>query len=408
MISKQYLKHLGLTAFFYLILVFIFCIYLFYKGNLNFIDNSHFLRFDARLYQDIKDNGYYDSWLCAFFPAFPFLWKIVNFSGIGISILNSLIFIFCISSLSNTYKIDWKRQLFFLSIPSFAFMFVPYTEALFFATGTLLIIGLKENKLLFIILGLLLGSLVRPTTFVFIPAILGCYLLAEKNLKQSLIKSVLPITILIIGLFLTMFVHFYYTNKWFVFFEAQKLWKNYLHFPTFPLKSWGGDGSTRFDGSALAISIICGIYVLNLFSKKLKNKAIFSKDVVFSLLYMCGTSLLIIAYRDGNLYSLNRFIYATPFIIVVLYYFFTEYVFRLKHVWFVLVLSEIFWLLFESYNHLHNLLLYSTVSLYFIILLFSKHTNKTISTLSILSLIVINCIGILKLYYRFLNNVWIG
>ncbi|MBL7911415.1 MAG: hypothetical protein JNJ41_10210 [Bacteroidia bacterium] len=303
---------------------------------------------------------------------------------------------------------DWIRQLFFLSIPSFVFMFVPYTEALFFATGTLLIVGLKENKLILIILGLLIGSFVRPTTFVFIPAILGCYFLTEQNYKTSLKKAIIPIVALVLGLFITMSVHFYYTNKWFIFFEAQKLWKNYLHFPNFPLKSWGGDGSSRFDGSALAISIICGIYILNLFAKKIKSNLSVSKDLVFSLLYMCGTSMLIIAYRDGNLYSLNRFIYATPFIIVVLYYFFTNYIFHLKHVWFIIILSEIFWLLFESYNHIHNLLLYSAVSLYFVMLLLTKHTNKLISNFSIFALIAINCIGLIKLYYRFLNNGWVG
>ena len=168
MIVKNYLKHLGLSFLFYVILAIIFFIYLLNKNSLIFLNETHFLRFDSILYQDIKNNGYHDDWLCAFFPAFPYFWKLLNASTIGISIINSLIFIFSFSALVLVYKMDWKRHLFFLSMPSLVFMFVPYTEALFFAVGTLLIIGLNKNKLSFILIGLLLGSLVRPTTFVFI------------------------------------------------------------------------------------------------------------------------------------------------------------------------------------------------------------------------------------------------
>ncbi|MDO8998416.1 MAG: hypothetical protein Q7W45_01525 [Bacteroidota bacterium] len=375
---------------------------------MSFLNEANFLRFDANLYLDIKNNGYRDEWLCAFFPAFPYFWKLLNVSAIGISIVNAVIFILSFSAIATLYKIEWKRQLFLLSIPSFIFMFVPYTEPLFFATGTFLIIGLNKNKLGLILIGLLFGSLIRPTTFVFIPAILISYVITERYFKQGLTKSIAPILVLITGLLLTTLVHYFYTNKWFVFFEAQKLWKNYFHLPQLPLTSWGGDASNRFDGSALAISLFCGVYLVYLFFEKLKNKISLSKDFVFSMSYITGTSLLILAYRDGNLYSLNRFIYATPFIIVSIHYFFSNYHFNWKHVWIIFFTSEGFWLLFGSYNHIHNLLMFSTVSLYFIFLLFTKHKNKTISTISLLSLIIINSIGLIKLYYRFLNNGWVG
>ncbi len=405
---KIYLKHLCISISFYFILALVFFIYLINKNSLHFLNDSNFLRFDANLYLDIKNNGYHENWLCAFFPGFPYLWKILNTSAIGISIVNAVIFIFSISSIAMLYNIEWKRQLFLLSIPSLMFMFVPYTEALFFATGTLLTVGLNKNKLNLILLALLLGSLIRPTTFVFIPAILISYIFTEHYFKQGLTKSILPILVLIAGLLLTTIVHYVYTNKWFVFFDAQKLWKNYLHVPQFPLTSWGGDASNRFDGSALAISLFCGVFLVYLFFEKLKNRIPFSKDLIFSMSYITGTSLLILAYRDGNLYSLNRFIYATPFIMVSLHYFFKEYQFKWKHVWLTFFVSEVFWLLFGSYNHIHNLLMFSIVSLYFISILLTKHPNKVISTISLFGLISLNSIGIIKLAYRFLNNGWVG
>jgi hypothetical protein len=408
MTSNKYLKYLGISVVFYALLASVFLIYLFYNNSFNILTESNLLHFDAALYEKIKINGYYEDWLCAFFPAFPFTWKLLNFSALGITILNSIIFIFSISALSMTYKFDWKQHLFFLSIPSIIFMFLPYTESFFFTSTTILLIGFKKNKMLLILIGLFLASLIRPTTFIFIPAILTSYFFIELNLKQSLKKSIIPSMILILGLLTTVVIHFSYTGKWFVFFEAQKLWKNYLHFPTLPLTSWGGDGSVRFDGSALAISIICGAYLVSIFSRKVKNTNPISKDLIFSTFYIFGTSFLILAYRDGNLYSLNRFIYSTPFITIAVYYFFLNYTFKWNHVLFLFISTELLWLLFGSYNHIHNLLLFTTVSLYFSLILLSKHLSKIISNLSIICLILINCIGMIKLYCRFLNDVWIG
>jgi hypothetical protein len=343
-----------------------------------------------------------------FFSSIPILLEFIMYFCYRYFYYNFIIYVFSASAIAFAYKMEWKRQLFFISIPSLIFMFVPYTESIFYAIGTILLLGLKKNKLPIILVGLFLESLVRPTTFVFVPAIIVSYLLTENNLKKGIIKSISPILILIIGLFITMTIHFYFTDKWFVFFDAQKLWKNYLHFPSLPLRSWGGDGCTRFDGSAMLVSIFCGAYIINLFLEKLNKQLVASKDLIFSLFYLFATTILIIIYRDGNLYSLNRFIYCTPFIVVTLNYYFEHYTFKRKHVLFIIVISEIFWLFFNSYNHIHNLLLFSIVTIYFVILLFCKHPNKIISSISILSLILINGFGLVKLFYRYLNNGWVG
>jgi hypothetical protein len=408
MLLKQYLKHLSISFILYLVLGMVFYFYLKAKDELHFLDNFHLLRFDAIHYESIKNNGYQDSWLCAFFPAFPYLWKLINCSAALISLFNSILYILSASAISLYYKLDWKRQLFFLTIPSLVFMFVPYTESLFYVVTSLLLIGLKKNNIYLILSGLFLSSLIRPTTFVFIPAIIGTYFFVNHSLKSGVLKSILPIIALSTGLLITITIHFQFTSKWFVFFEAQKLWENYLHFPHLPLRSWGGDGITRYDGSALMVGILCGVYLTYLFTKKLKFELQVSSDLAFSLFYILGTTLIVIAYRDGNLYSLNRFIYATPFMIPVLNYFFNNYTFRPKHLWIMLVVSEIFWLLFNSYNHIHNFLLFSTVSVYFGLLLLAMHKSKIIHTTCMILLILINCVGLIKLFYRFLNGGWVA
>jgi len=405
---KNYLKYLGLSISFFLFLALLLFFYLKSKSSLHLISESNFLNFDAKLYFEIKNNGYNQNWLCAFFPGFPYFWKLLNTSAIGISFLNSLLFVLSFSYISLIYKLNMSRHLFLLSIPSLLFMFVPYTESVFFVSGTVLIIGLNRNNTPLIAAALLMCSLIRPTTFVFIPAIIGTYLLTEKIFKDGLVKSIIPVMALISGLFITVCIHYSFSNKWFIFFEAQELWKNHLHFPEFPLTSWGGDGANRYDASALAISFFCGLYLLSLIQRKIKSSIVLSKDLVFSLFYITGTSILIIAYRDGNLYSLNRFIYSTLFFVIVLIHFFKEYIFKWKHVWIVFIGSEIIWLLFASYNHIHNLLLFSAVSLYFIFILFIKHPSKYLSNFSVFTLILINSIGFIKLVCRFLNSSWVG
>lgn len=407
MYIKQYFKHLGISLVLYAGLTLIFIAYLVYQNNLSLLAENNLLRFDSVLYMTIKNNGYYVNWLCAFFPAFPFMWAFLNVSAIGISFINAIIFILSSSAISSIYKLDWKKQFFFLTVPSLVFMFVPYTESLFYFSTTILLIGLKKEKSALVLSGLLLASLVRPTTFVFIPAVLATHYLTSRSVKQTIVASVVPLLMLALGLFITICVHFYASGKWFVFFEAQKLWKNYLHFPHLPFRSWGGDAITRFDGSTLFICLTCGVYILHLLLSKLGSVTL-SQDLLFSMLYAFGTGLVILLYRDGNLYSLNRFVYATPFMLVIANYFFETYNFKWRHLWLMFLISELFWLLFNSYNHIHNFMLFTTISLYFSLILLYKHPNKIVSSISILSLIAINSIGIIKLFCRFLNNGWVG
>ncbi len=69
------------------------------------IENDNFSQWDASIYHCIKENGYKSEDSCygkvraAFFPLFPFLWKMTGASPIIISILNYLIFVLALSLL---------------------------------------------------------------------------------------------------------------------------------------------------------------------------------------------------------------------------------------------------------------------------------------------------------------------
>ncbi|MCE3260031.1 MAG: hypothetical protein K0S12_1672 [Bacteroidetes bacterium] len=402
-----YIRHLAISVCFYLIIATSLVAYLIFT-NSDSLKEINLLRFDAILYQDIKNNGYHADWLCAFFPAFPYLWKILACTPVSIALLNGVLFILSISLLATIFKMNWKLQLLTLSIPSFIFMFVPYTESLFFVCCTVFIFGLVKKQSGPFLIGLFLASLVRPTTFVFVPAILGSYFLYQADIKTAFRKSLMPVAILILGLFTTIVIHYLASGKWFVFFEAQKLWKNYLHMPQLPLTSWGGDGIVRLDGSALFISLVCGLFAIFSYIKKSRSGLTIPPDLGFSALYTFGTALLILAYRDGNLYSLNRFIYATPFCVVLLSHFFSGYQFKWKHVWMLIIASQAFWLLFGSYNHIQNLMLFTCITVYFVLLMLSRHPNKILSGLSLCILIIGNCVGMIYLYKRYIHGEWIA
>lgn len=397
------LFHYSTASIVFFLAIFLTSISVFgYEASL-FHHSEKLLQFDAKLYFKISLEGYSEDWLCAFFPLFPFLWHLIGQGTLSISLLNALFFVCAASYLGYILRLGFLEYLFCLSIPSVVFMLVPYTEALFFTICTVLIAGLRSSNPSKQFLGLFFSSLVRPTSFVFAPAILFTYLLgSDKRRRWS--KFALCTFALSAGLGATIFIHHYFTGKWFVFFEAQKMWKNYLHVPQLPLTSWGGDFITRLDGTVLFCAIVCLLGIVQI----LRRKILPSPDVVFSSFYVLGTAGLILAFRDGNLYSLNRFVYCTPFIIVLINYYFKNYTFKARDLFVVIVSSELLWLFFGSYNHIQNLGAYSVITCYFVFLVFSKHRHIVVAKLSLVTLILANSTMLIFCINRYLNGKWVG
>ena len=108
-----------------------------------------------------------------------------------------------------------------------------------------------------------------------------------------------------------------HTGRWFEFFGVQKLWGNFLQFPQLPLRFWGGEMIGRLDGTALLFGLSAGLVLLrHLLPGKYAPQTQLPKEVVLSLAYLGGISLTVLLFRGGSLFSLNRFVFAVPFIIV--------------------------------------------------------------------------------------------
>lgn len=377
--------------------------------NRDLLNETFFLNWDAQHYFFIKENGY-QGFRVAFFPLFPFAWKLIGVSPFIISLLNGSLFIFFASILATAFPIAGKKYFFLaLTFPSIIFMFLPYSEAFFFLASTLLLVGLHKKNERLILAGFFLCSLARPVTYIFIPAIFIMEILTASNHKELLRKISLYSCVVIGGLLLTMLIQHQYTGKWFSFFEAQQGWGNYFRFPEIPLNSWAGDNIVRLDATALLIGFISLITIIIWLKKYLQTKSIIpSKAIVFSALYLAGISMFVLFFRGGWLFSLNRFVFATPFFMVGFFYMLSEFRFEIKKMGWILLAVSAFWLLAGSYGHIQTVLKYEALTVYLMLFFLISHPHKNISRISYLLCLAGNIFLFLFFYHRFMNGGWVG
>jgi hypothetical protein len=373
------------------------------------ISPPNFLNWDAEHYDYIRSYGYQD-FRVAFFPLFPLLWRILALDAFGISIINALIFLTGFYILTRSYKITRVDSiLLYLTIPGFLFFYLPYSESLFFLCSVLILLGLKENKSLLVYSGLFLSILSRPAFTVFIPAFIITELMHSTSLK-SILRIDVCLLISAVGLFIVGAIQYADTGEWFQFFSVQKEWGNELQVPKLPLTSWAGSFIVKTDGFALLIGALAGGYLASLLLKlKWIKTELPGRDVLFSLAYLGGISLTVLLFRGGSLFSLNRFILATPFIVVALHYWLNQEVFLTnKELIITYVSIFLFWLLLGSYVHIQELLKYALLSFYALFIFSLKSNFPLVRKYSLILLIALNFIFQVTFYVRFLSGLWVG
>jgi len=356
-------------------------------NELNFSESFFF--FDAQHYFQIVQHGYTIG-ETAFFPFFPFVWKFLNLSPLGISIVNSIIYFISFFTICRLLNLKNFEIVLYSFIPSIVFFFQPYSEAFFYFFTSLLIFGFIKKNDTIIILGLVLSGFCRPTAVIFLPSLFLVYLIDnETSLKKFVVYS----SFVIISFLLVMFFQFLQTNVWFSFFEVQKSgWGNYLRIPTIPLNTWGGDNLLRYDSLAFYSGIFIGFYILKLLFYKSKNKTIkVSSEVVFSLGFIFFTVITILFFRGGMLFSLNRFVFATVFFPIVLnHYFKLEISFTKKDVVLMFLFLLIsYCLFFGAYQHIQKFLKFLFTAVIFFSFLLYKYKNINLKILKPIVFLVV-------------------
>jgi hypothetical protein len=379
---------------------FLFFEELFHSGN--------FLNWDAEHYNWIRENGY-EGFRVAFFPLFPLVWRILHVGIYGIVILNGIIFLVSFYVLAKDLKLSITEMLICLSIPSFIFFYLPYTESIFFLSSTILLLGLKHDRVPLVCIGLLLATLSRPAFTIFIPALVIVELFSEKR-KNLMGRLGLYFSVIAVGMLLVGIIQYVDTGEWFKFFSIQKNWGNELQIPALPLTTWAGDFMVRLDSAAFLVGTIAGGF-LTAFILKIKpiNKLSIPKEVLFSLAYLGGISLSVLIFRGGSLYSLNRFVFATPFIIVAFHFWLKQgYSFNTRQLLIIFGLIFAFWFLFGSYVHIQNLLKFLFLTVYMFLIFVMRSDNDLLRKMGAILFISLNIIFQVVLYVRFLSGDWVG
>lgn len=377
-------------------------------GNGDLLAKSNFLNWDAIHYFDIK-NGNYESYRSAFFPLFPLVWKFSQLGIYGIVVLNGLLYLLCFRWLAKEFSFSTLESLLFLSIPSALFYFLPYTEALFFLFSSVTLIGLKKEKIWMITLGLLFCTLTRPSFTVLLPALILTTLLKPADWKQRMKEIALYIGTSGLGVFLVALIQYVYTQHWFTFFSVQKGWGNQLQIPQLPLTSWAGGFIVRLDGLAFLFCVFTGFVFLYFLIKRRSKNWILSNELVFSICYLIGIAFIVLFFRGGSLFSLNRFVFATPFFILVLHAWLRyNKAFSTKHMILLFVGIIAFWFLFNAHVHIQVLLKFVAVSCYFFLLFLVKVNSSNWKVIWMWLFIGVNITFQLILFSRFLSNDWVG
>lgn len=127
----------------------------------------------------------------------------------------------------------------------------------------------------------------------------------------------------------------------------------------------------RLDAVALLAGIIAAVFLVRIVFKRITgSSSSYDPELILSLGYVAGISAIALLLRNGELFSLNRFVFATPFALALLSKY-AEHPMRMdlrRSSLFFLVLN-LYFLLFASFVHIQTFLLFNLVAVYLVVVM---------------------------------------
>lgn len=338
---------------------------------------------DTARYYAIAQSGYVVPTDAAFFPAFPYLWRLLACPAWAMGLINLLFWLIGLGYISMAYNVQRRAIVMAALVPQVLFFALPYSESLFFLAGVLVVSGLARQKQGLIYAGIFFAALIRPTAAVIIPALFMARILSGVKMRSALKTGLLEGLVGIAGVLTVFAVQYADTQSWASFFEAQAHWGNGFGWPRLPFRSWGGDLITLIDGMALFVGLLAGRTLW-----RTRRGGIAQLNVVerFGLAGLAITALLVMFTRGGELFSLNRFIFATIFFPLALSAW-SRIAFRVKELFVIWLVWGIFSLSFRSYVHIQYFLLCMGTGALIMLVLYALR-NKSLRILTYLILLV--------------------
>ncbi len=410
--------HFLLVTALYLILYFI--------GEVKVLPNSeNILAWDATNYYIIQHQGYIDFQLPSsnipFFPLIGLIWRWLSLSPLIAALLNISFFLSGLFLLHKQYQFSFQTLLLFLSIPSIFFLCVPYAEALFFFSTTFMILGLAKEKKWWVMTGLFIAGMTRPSAIFFFPSIVFMEIISWKNWERKFIKKAfgritLYFSATLLGLFVVFFIQYEATGDWLAFFHQRD--KNGIQLPSFPLTTWRGAKLLWLDGLAFALALASFLYCGLLFFRKIFDLKILVKipprPILFSLAFLSMTMVHVLFFNDkdletgtSSLFGLNRFLFATSFFIMVFAFFKDQLDFSQKRMQqlFVLFILMVFAMIGIFHPSNHPEYLRPLIYLLFIagFIFFQKRFTKYW-----ILVYGVHLVCQVLLFDKFLRGIWVG
>ena len=357
--------------------LFIYCLQLFLMKAvyISFVpDDTSLYRWDSGVYMSIAKNGYIDSNIGCYF-LFPLVWRWLHVGVAGICIANYIFFGVGFSLLTQIYKITTTEKLVWLTTPMVYIMAIPYTESLFFLLMVALFYGILAKKRWIIWGSLFLASLTRATAIFLLPALLVMELISTHNkqwhkiLLFYFIDYAIPI---LSGLILFICYQYYAVGVWFAYFIGQQKGEGHEYSnPIFPLSSMQGPKVLWI----CALAVFCCFTSTIVMVKKIslwvfKNVKERDKILTLSLVFLGITLYKTIFYNPkwdtGTTLTIgiNRYVFATPFFFVFLYYFTNRATaYKGIHYLYAFIFCNIAWLSCGSYVHIQYFLFFNFMTL---------------------------------------------
>jgi len=300
---------------------------------------------DGLLFKEIRDEGYkqgslYHKEKPAFYPLFPFLWRISGIDSILIIFMNFILFgIGLVLLQRNLMKSDTHTNLLHLAIalllPSAITYYLPYAESVFLLTLAVAIYGIFRKKYWIYAVGAFLFTMTRPSSLMFIAALIAAdtiLLFRHRDLKHYL-KDLMPkLGPCIVGFLAVTGIQYIYTGSFIAYFESTELWPTESGFLN-PIRDWSreGFGMSVFSIFFLAIPAIVYLFVLSLKSlrKDCREEPIpffnsgenHKREYLFliSLLFI-AINLVYFALTSGNVINgFYRYTLSVPFLYIILF-----------------------------------------------------------------------------------------
>ncbi|GAB3827453.1 SulP family inorganic anion transporter [Hymenobacter jeollabukensis] len=397
-------------------------------GLLDYLpEQARLLNWDGNNFYSIAVNDYpTDSKLGtnAFFPLFPYWWRLTGLDAVGISILNAIWAWVGAGVLALTFGLTRRQLLLLLALPSLLFTMVPYGEGLFFFFGALLLRGLHRQQVALVLLGLAGCCLARSAGTTFLPAYLFAELLTwdrRKSFGRQLGELLAGILAVVAAVVLVMWLQYRRHGDALAFYNVHSLWGHKFHLPETLLNDSAGINVLWLDLAALVVVVVALVACLALgvrwllgLGKAHTDAPRLSKAVLFSLGYAVGAGYFIVFYQNPDIVGLSRYIFASPFFFVILAWAW-QYQQTQPRLWLgvltacVLVATLVGWpWYFDNFMPLEATWYFVLFTLYCLAFLFiGKADFRWYRELSV-GLYGINLLALVYMLNLFLEGVWIN